>query len=128
MSVSSLPPAPVKGSVAGEEDPGASLDVVRAIMAHGLRHSAHAAARPEAKHQTPIHMDCAMGGEVIGVDVEWQSSTGHSAAELLGLIVAHHGTIAKAAWSRFGRTGQRHVAVEVDEDSDGVFYVSLKDA
>ena len=50
-----------------------------------------------------------------------------STAELLGLLVAHHGEIANTAWSLFSRTGQRSIALEVGEDEDGVFYVSHAD-
>ena len=127
MHDQNLSEAHIRESIAGEEDPGASLDVVRSLIARGQR------ATPAAGHPPPqIHMDCAEGDQTIAIDVAWQRQRARlaepTAADLLGLVVAHHGAIANTAWSRFNRTGQRHVALEVDEDEDGVFYVSLKDA
>ena len=123
MPKPNLSEAHIIDSIAGEEDPGASLDVVRDLIA---RHKPGRAspALPQ------IHMDCAEDNEVIQVDVGWSrhDAHGHSTADLLGLVVAHHGAIANTAWSCFNSTGQRRVALEVDENADGVFYVSLKDA
>ena len=124
MSKPTLSEAHILDSIAGEEDPGASLDVVRNLI------TLEPPRRPRKPLASPqIHMDCAEGAQVIGVDVGWHEypAPQHTAADLLGLVVAHHGTIAGAAWSHFNSTGQRHVALEVDEDADGVFHVSLKD-
>lgn len=121
-------------SIAGEEDPGASLDVVRDLVAarKGRATASGKVRSVPARQPTPqIHMDCEEADEIIHVDVGWPAGSAHarhSAADLLGLVVAHHSAIANTAWSRFNSTGQRRVAVEVDENEDGVFYVSLKDA
>ena len=132
MSKPTLSDAHILDSVAGEEDPGASLDVVRNMVIRARRE-----ARSRAAMQPPpeIHIDCAQDGEVITVDVGWPCSPAEgisqpapSTADLLGLVVAHHSAIANTAWARFHTTGQRRVALEVDEDADGVFYVNLKDA
>lgn len=111
----------IRESIAGEEDPGAALDTVRA-MVERAKNCAQALAPPT------IHMECCEGADHIGVDVGWQQSGTGSAAELLGLVVAHHGEIAKAAWSTFARTGARTIALAIDESIDGVFYVSRKDS
>lgn len=127
MHAPNLSQAHIRESIAGEEDPGASLDMVRSLIARDQRRTA-AAGNPPPQ----IHMDCAEGDKTIAIDVGWQHRHAHpeepTAAALLGLVVAHHGEIANTAWSCFNHTGQRHVALEVDEDKDGVFYVSLKDA
>lgn len=116
-----LSEAHILNSIAGEEDPGASLDVVRNLIM--LEPPQRARPFPPAPQ---IHMDCAEGAEVIRVDVEWnRRARRHSVAELLGLVVAHHGAIANAAWSWFNTTGQRRVALEVDENADGVLRVQL---
>lgn len=123
MQAQNLSEAHIRESIAGEEDPGASLDIVRAM----LKKEQQTAAQRGGKS---IHMDYTDGTDMIGVDVGWpQHGTGvgaqeKSTAELLGLLVAHHGEIANTAWSLFSRTGQRSIALEVGEDEDGVFYVS----
>lgn len=119
-----LSQAHILESIAGEEDPGASLDVVRSLLKKEQQKAT------ERTGGQSIHMDYTQGTDVIGVDVGWPRRTASagvrekSAAELLGLLVAHHGEIASTAWSLFSRTGQRSIALEVDEDEDGVFYVS----
>ena len=119
-----LSKAHILDSIAWEEDPGASLDVVRNLIV------LEAPARPRAPRPAPqIHMDCAEGAEVIHVDVGWRRRTqGQSAADLLGLVVAHHGAIADAAWSCFNNTGQRRVALEVDETAQGLLRLNLRSA
>lgn len=111
----------IRESIAGEEDPGAALDTVRA-MVERANACAQALARPT------IHMECREGTDHIGVQVGWQHCGHGNAAELLGLVVAHHGEIADAAWSTFARTGVRCIELEIDESTDGVFYVSRKDS
>ncbi|MFY3386096.1 hypothetical protein [Paracidovorax sp. MALMAid1276] len=122
----------ILSSIAGEEDPGASLDVVRNLITLDApaRPRQHLRRSHKSRHAPQIHMDCAEGAEVIGVDVGWQRypAPRHSAADLLGLVVAHHAQIANTAWTHFNTTGQRQVALEVDEGDDGVFYVNLKDS
>lgn len=128
MQAPNLSQADIRESIAGEEDPGAALDVVRAMLKKGQRDAAQQ--QSESIH---IHMDCTCGADVIGVDVGWlRQGAGHrardkSTAELLGVLVAHHGEIANTAWSLFSRTGQRCIALEVDEQEDGVIYVSRKE-
>lgn len=120
--------AQIRESIAGEEDPGASLDLVRSMFRKGQRKAAQQAG------VRSIHMDYTQGTDVIGVDVGWPPPTAgsggreKSTAELLGLVVAYHGQIANTAWSCFHHTGRRQVALEVGEDADGVFYVNLQDA
>ena len=125
----------LRGSIAGEEDPGAALDVVRSLLAQ--QRPRRPGATPLNRTAPQIHIHCAEGGEHIDVAVSWHPAAlrrgtprpvDPSPADLLGLVLAHHGTIANTAWSRFCTTGQRQVALEVDEDDDGVFYVNLKDA
>lgn len=126
MSKPNLSNAHILESIAGEEDPGASLDVVRSMLKREQRKaSQHTDQR--------IHMDYTEGTDVIGVDVGWPrrgAGTGArqgSAADLLGLLVAHHCEIADTARSLFHRTGRRRIALEVCEDADGVFYVNHAD-
>lgn len=107
--------AHIRESIAGEEDPGASLDIVRSIAA--------GATAPAPR----IQIDCREGGARIAVNVEWQRCGTGTAADLLAVVVAHHGEIADAAWSTFARTGARSVALQVDETTDGLFYVSRID-
>jgi|GEM_PF-6109717 len=127
MHAQNLSEAHIRESIAGEEDPGASLDVVRRLVAQERRK-----ARAGGHLPPQIHMDCSEGDQTIAIDVGWQHPRARPAeptvADLLGLVVAHHDAIADTAWSCFNTTGQRHVALAVDEDEDGVFYVSLKDA
>ncbi|MFN4117293.1 hypothetical protein [Acidovorax sp.] len=120
-----LSEAHILDSIAGEEDPGASLDVVRNLIV--MEPPQRARPHPQPGPTPQIHMDCAEGTEVIQVDVGWnrRRARRHSAAELLGLVVAHHGAIANAAWSFFNTTGQRRVALEVDENAEGVLRVNL---
>ena len=126
MSKPDLSDAHILNSIAGEEDPGASLDVVRSM----LKKEQHKATQ---RTDRIIHMDYTEGTEVIGVDVGWPrrgagTGAGHgSAADLLGLLVAHHGEIADTARALFHRTGLRRIALEVREDEDGVFYVNHAD-
>lgn len=123
MQSQNLSEAHIRDSIAGEEDPGASLDIVRSM----LKKEQQNAARHTGQS---IHMDCTDGSDMIGVDVGWPRHGANAGgnkgttAELLGLLVAHHGEIADAAWSLFSCTGQRSIAVEVGEDDDGVFYVN----
>ena len=126
MPTPHLTQAHIRESIAGEEDPGASLDVVRTM----LKKEQHKAAQRTGQS---IHMDYTEGTDVIGVDVGWPrrgagtGSAQRSAAELLGLLVAHHGEIADTARTLFHRTGHRRIALEVGEDEDGVFYVNHAD-
>ena len=132
MNRQNLTEAHIRESIAGEEDPGASLDVVRAMLKQEQQNAARRAGQK-------IHMDYTDGTDVIGVDVRWPQhpeqqsgaepgqAPSRTTADLLGLVVAYHGQIANTAWSLFSRTGQRSVELEVDEDSDGVFYVSRAD-
>lgn len=126
MSQTRLSNASLLNSVAGEEDPGAALDVVRSL----IKKEQHKASQHPGQR---IHMDYIEGPDVIGVDVGWPrrgAGTGAShgsAADLLGLLVAHHGEIADTARSLFQRTGRRRIALEVGEDADGVFYVNHAD-
>ena len=119
-----LSEAHILDSVAGEEDPGASLDVVRSMLRKRRQH----ATRHPGQH---IHMDYTEGTDVIRVDVGWPrrgtSAKQGSAADLLGLLVAHHCEIADTARSLFHRTGLRRIALEVGENKDGVFYVNHAD-
>lgn len=123
MPTLNLSQAHIRESIAGEEDPGASLDVVRSMIRKGRQQAAQRVGQR-------IHMDYTEGQDVIGVDVGWPrrgAGTGAppgSAADLLGLLVAHHGEIADTARSLFHRTGRRRIALEVGEDEDGVFYVN----
>lgn len=111
----------LRESIAGEEDPGAALDTVRAMVER-------ANACAQALAPPTIHMECRDGADHIGVVVGWQHGGTGNTAELLGLVVAHHGEIADAAWSTFARTGARSIGLEIDESTDGVFYVSRKDS
>lgn len=111
----------IRESIAGEEDPGAALDTVRAMVDR-------ANACVQAFAPPTIHMECREGTKHIGVEVGWQRCGHGNAADLLGLVVAHHGEIADAAWSTFARTGVRCIELEIDESIDGVFYVSRKDS
>lgn len=126
MSKPNLSNAHILNSIAGEEDPGASLDVVRSMLKKEQR-------KASQRTGQRIHMDYTEGTDVIGVDVGWPrrgAGTGAgqgSAADLLGLVVAHHGAIADTARSLFQRTGRRRIALEVCEDQDGVFYVNHAD-
>lgn len=120
MHQQNLSQAHVRESIAGEEDPGASLDVVRNLLQK--QRLAHLQA------STPtIHLDLTLGQHAIAADVAWRAHTAKTTAELLGLVVAHHGEIADQAWALFNRTGQRALELEVDEDRDGVFYISRRD-
>lgn len=112
--------ADARESIAGEEDPGAALDTVRAMLER-----ANACALALA--QPTIHMECREGAAHIGVEVGWQHCGTGNAAELLGLVVAHHGQIADTAWRACASTGARSVELEIDERADGVFYVNRKD-
>lgn len=116
MSPQNLSEAHISQSIAGEEDPGASLDVVRALLQQEQR-----------TVRQKIHMDFIEGSQAIAANVGWPRAREKSAADLLELVVAHHGEIANTAWSLFNSTGQRALELEVDEDRDGVFYVSRKD-
>lgn len=116
-----LPQSDVCESIAGEEDPGAALDVVRNIV-EAASGGDDALARPT------IYLECRAGADHIGVDVGWQPCGSGSTATLLGLVVAHHGEIADAAWSTFSRTGARSIGLEIDESADGKIHVSRKDS
>ena len=116
MSQPNLSEAHIRQSIAGEEDPGASLDVVRALLCQEQR-----AARQK------IHIAFTEGNQAIAANVGWPRACQKSVADLLLLVVAHHAEIANTAWSLFNSTGQRALELEVDEDRDGVFYVSRKD-
>lgn len=119
MQKQNLTEAHIRESIAGEEDPGASLDVVRAMLQRS---------QSPARQPTPtIHIDLTEGNQVIAAEVGWPPAGTKTTADLLGLVVAHHGQIANTAWSWFNRTGQRRMELEVDEDIDGVFYISRKD-
>lgn len=102
-------------SVAGEEDPGASADVVAAIIAQGApRRHAQRADSPR------IEIKCVQGGDRIAVDVCGGARV-QSASELLALVVAHHTAIADAAWAWCKRTGASCIAFELSERRDGGF-------
>lgn len=108
-------------SIAGEEDPGASLDMMKAAMekrAKQLRDPGESAR---------IHFSCSDGKENIAVDVIWPRHYSTDVAKLLGMVMANHGAIADRAWSLFDATGNSSLELEVDEGEDGVFYISSKD-
>ena len=122
MSQNPLSPALIRESIAGEEDPGASLDIVRSLLKGAAARAPHTAS-PQI-----IHMDCTEGSDVIQVDVRWPDrSDNKGAAELLGLVVGYHHRIASTAWSLCASTGKHAIELEIDEDEDGVFYVSRRD-
>jgi hypothetical protein len=159
MTEHKLSQAHIRQSVVGEEDPGASMDVVQALLEQKRRVAQRSPAQgpapgapgapsttnppnapdaPDGPHppsapdasdapQQAIHIDLTQGTQAIAADVAWAPARHKSTADLLGLVVAHHGHIADTAWLLFQRTGQRSVALEVDEDRDGVFYVSRRD-
>lgn len=113
----------LRNSVAGEEDPGAALDVVRSIVANNGGTLGADVDRAPAR----LDLSCSDGARSIRVGVTWPHHASSEIAELLGLVVAHHGEIADTAWSVSGATGRNCVELEVDEDTDGVFYVSRRD-
>ena len=110
----------IRESMVGEEDPGAALDVVRAMAAAPRQRKAD---RDPAR----LHVVCREGARSIRIGVTWPHHSSSDTAALLGLVVAHHGAIADTAWSVSGATGRSDVELEVDEDTDGVFYVSRRD-
>lgn len=125
MQCNSISSQQLRSSIAGEEDPGAALDVVRSIVARNggtLGPDANAGAAP-----VRLDLSCSDGARSIRVGVTWPHHGSSEIAELLGLVVAHHGEIADTAWSVSGATGRNCVELEVDEDTDGVFYVSRRD-
>ena len=117
-----LSPSVVRDSVAGEEDPGAALDVVRAAVQRQAHRQRDAAPAPDVK----IQLSCSDGRDQLHVGVTWPHHRVHDAAHLLGMVMAHHGAIADEAWSHFGRTGRTCIELEVDETADGVFCIGRK--
>lgn len=107
-------------SIAGEEDPGASLDMLRSALPT-------AAARRADDPGARIHFSCSDGRENLAVDVIWPEHYSRDVAQLLGMVMAHHGAIADRAWSLFDATGKHTLELEVDESADGVFYISSRD-
>lgn len=115
-------PRLVRDSMVGEEDPGAALDVVRSML------RSHAEPSPGSTDaDARIHLSCSDDGKNIDIGVTWPHHPSSDVAKLLGLVVANHGTIADTAWSLSGATGLVSIELEVDEDTDGVFYVSRRD-
>lgn len=128
-------------SMVGEEDPGAALDVVRSMLRRNARpgpdsavnatsadaDAAGGCAATAASAHARIHLSCSDAGRNIDIGVTWPHHPSSDVAKLLGLVVANHGAIADTAWSVSGSTGLRCVELEVDEDTDGVFYVSRRD-
>jgi hypothetical protein len=108
--------AHIKESIAGEEDPGAALDVVRALVG---RNPERVTSSEGANAK--INFSCS--------DVVWpRHHAKEDVAKLLGLVMAHHGAIADTAWSLFAATGKSPMELEVDEGQDGVFYINRRDA
>jgi hypothetical protein len=104
MSQHPLSQALIRESIAGEEDPGASLDIVRSLL------NGAAAGAPHPASPQVIHMDCAEGSDVIKVDVRWPDrSDNKGAAELLGLVVGYHDRIVSTAWSWCASTGKHAI-------------------
>lgn len=115
-----LDQAHIQESIAGEEDPGAAMEVMRALLNQ----------RPEDSGQqegAKINMSCSEGNERITVDVVWPHHYSKDVAQLLGMVMANHGAIADKAWSLFDATGRSSLELEVDEGADGVFYVNCRD-
>lgn len=116
-----LSPVDMLESVAGEEDPGASLDLVRGAARHRAKRAA--TSEPQAR----IHFSCSDGEKNLAVEVVWPRHPSKDVAHLLGMVMAHHGAIADRAWSLFDATGKHAMELEVDEGADGVFYISSRD-
>lgn len=139
MQSHSINPAQLRESMVGEEDPGAALDVVTSMLRRNARNAGSRPAQadpaaergdralPPATADARIHLSCRDDGRNIDVGVTWPHHPSSDIAQLLGLVVANHGAIADTAWSVSGATGSGCVELEVDEDTDGVFYVSRKD-
>lgn len=108
-------------SVAGEEDPGASLDMLKGAL------QAAAERGGESEPSARIHFSCSDGKENLAVEVIWPRHYSRDVAQLLGMVMAHHGAIADRAWSLFDATGRSAIELEVDESEDGVFYISSRD-
>ena len=116
-----LSPSEMLESVAGEEDPGASLDLLKGPM------DGAAAQSPTVEESARIHFSCSDGKENLAVDLIWPRHHSKDVAQLLGMVMAHHGAIADRAWSLFDATGRSAMELEVDEGADGVFYISSRD-
>ncbi|CAN7487092.1 hypothetical protein [Acidovorax sp. LjRoot194] len=130
MQSHSINPVHLRESMVGEEDPGAALDVVASMLRKSARDEAGAGSK--GRTSTPevdarIHLSCSDDGKNIDVGVTWPHHPSSDVAKLLGLVVANHSAIADTAWSLSGATGLSCIELEVDEDIDGVFYVSRRD-
>jgi len=130
MQSHSINPAHLRESMVGEEDPGAALDVVASMLrknalAETGANSADTVGSPNMDAR--IHLSCSDDGKSIDVGVTWPRHPSSDAAKLLGLVVANHSAIADTAWSLSGATGLSCIELDVDEDTDGVFYVSRRD-
>ena len=134
MQSQSINPVHLRESMVGEEDPGAALDVVSATLRHPQQTADRAAKdatmpapATDAGADARIFLSCSDDGRNIDVGVTWPHHPSSDVAQLLGLVVANHSAIADTAWSLSGATGQHCIELEVDEDTDGVFYVSRRD-
>lgn len=113
--------AHIQESIVGEEDPGAAMEVMRALL------NQRSDSGQDEGEDAKINMRCSDGNESITVDVVWPHHYSRDVAQLLGIVMANHGAIADKAWSLFDATGRNALELEVDEGLDGIFYINCRD-
>jgi hypothetical protein len=107
--------------VLGEEDPGASLELLRN---QALKSRAQAAKAHEANPYLTIN--CSNNGQCFTIQVQWQEGSARAFTDLLGLVIAEHAEISEVAWLHHRKTGQDPVQLEMGRAADGRAAVQVK--
>lgn len=117
-------PTPVDTSVIGEEDPGASLEVLRSEALKNRAKNQRPTQPPPANPYLTIN--CSNNGRCFTIQVQWQPSQAREFTDLLGLVIAEHAVISDVAWAHHMQTGQDPVLLEIGATADGKAAVQVK--
>jgi len=126
-STPQLVSTPVDTSVAGEEDPGASLEMFRREALKARAESAPASAAHKDQESNPyLTINCSNNGRCFTIQVQWQKPQAREFTDLLGLVIAEHAEISDVAWTHHMQTGQDPVQLEISATADGKAAVQVK--
>lgn len=126
-AVSSL----LDASVVGEEDPGASLEILRnAALQHNQskRKAPADSPRPSQETNPYLTINCSNNGRCFKMQVQWQQPQAREFTDLLGLVIAEHAVISDVAWAHHKQTGQDPVQLEISATASGKAAVQVKAA
>lgn len=122
-------PAHIDTSVLGEEDPGASLEILRSeALRKRSKNNPPALPKLGQENNPYLTINCSNNGRCFTIQVQWQPAQQREFTDLLGLVIAEHAVISDVAWVHHLKTGQDPVQLEMGATADGRAAVQVKPA